>query len=102
MATIHVETTPTKATIVVGTTMMGTTPMDLKLPRSHDPVIVEVRAPGYQVARESIVPDADQRFKLNLAALHAPPASATSGSPTPPTAPTPAPTPSASPYHRFE
>ena len=36
------------------------------MPRGREPVVIELRAQGYQPLRESVVPDVDQRLKLNL------------------------------------
>jgi eukaryotic-like serine/threonine-protein kinase len=85
--TVSIDTRPPKASIVVGGTVMGVSPFDLKLPKGREPVTVEIQRPGYQTLRETVVPDVDQRLRLTLlvsAAAH--------------------PTPSASgnPYHRFD
>lgn len=82
--TLHIETVPPKATVMLAGAVVGTTPMDLKMPRGTEPVVVELRAQGYQTLRESVVPDVDQRLKLSLVG----------------TAKTPAP--NATPYHRFD
>ena len=66
---------------------MGISPLELKLPKNRDPVIVEIRYPGYRTLKEQIVPDVDQRLRLTLTAV-------------PRTAP--ATTASANPYHRFD
>lgn len=63
---IHVETVPSKATIFVGGAKKGTTPLDLKVPKTKDPVTLEIRHPGYQTHREKVVPDVDQKLRLTL------------------------------------
>jgi hypothetical protein len=93
-AMLHVETIPAKATILVGGTVMGVSPMDLKLPKNTEPVDVEIRRAGYQTLTERVVPDMDQRLRLSLIA------SAVAPAPPPPT-PRPAPS-SQGPYHRFD
>jgi hypothetical protein len=64
--------------------------MDLKLPKSTQPVVIELRRGGYQTLKESVVPDVDQRLRLSLAL--APRATTT----------TAVPATSSNPYHRFE
>jgi len=45
---------------------MGTSPMDVKVPKGNAAVIVEARHAGYMVAKGNVVPSSDQRLKLTL------------------------------------
>ena len=45
---------------------MGSTPLELKLPPSHEPVTVEIRHAGYHTLVERIVPDMNQKLRLIL------------------------------------
>jgi hypothetical protein len=94
--TLHIETVPTNATILVDGTTMGVSPMDVKVPRSDKTLLLELRRPGYQPLRESLVPDVDQKLRLSLVPATRAPALAPA-----PTAPATA-TASAAPYHRFD
>jgi eukaryotic-like serine/threonine-protein kinase len=87
--TVHLETSPAKATIYVNNTKKGVSPFDLKLTKSSEPVIIEIRHPGYQTLKERVVPDMNQKLKLTLAPAHGAP-------------PAPAPAASSVPYHRFD
>jgi hypothetical protein len=82
--TLHIETVPVHATIFVGGVKKGVAPVELKLPRSADPLTVELRHPGYQTLKERVVPDVNQKLKLTLVAVRG-------------TAPT-----GSVPYHKFE
>jgi hypothetical protein len=90
---IVIETSPAKATVVLEGAVMGVTPVELSLEKKSEPVEVEIRRSGYQTVKERVVPDMNQRLRLNLVAV---PTAA-------PPAPARAPAPSATgPYHRFD
>jgi serine/threonine-protein kinase len=89
--TITIETFPPKATVLMGTSTMGLSPIELKVPRGKEAVLVEIRHPGYQTLTERIVPDVDQKLRLTLNFA------TTTRAPTPATS-----TSAASPYHRFD
>jgi serine/threonine protein kinase len=84
--TLTIETRPPKATIAIGGTVMGESPVELKLPKGREALDVEIRHAGYQTLREEIVPDVDQKLRLTLVP------SPSHAAPTAPSAP----------YHRFE
>lgn len=65
---VHVETTPPSAHVRVAGEDKGTSPLDLRLPRSTQAVAIDVVRDGFKPARESLVPDVDQRLKLTLVA----------------------------------
>jgi hypothetical protein len=90
--TLRIETVPPAASIVVDGASVGVSPMDVKLPRSDKPVVVELRHASYEPVRESIVPDVDQKMRLSLEPTRAP------------TGPRPKATATAStnPYRRFD
>jgi hypothetical protein len=69
--TLRIETVPPAASIVVDGAPVGASPMDVKLPRSDKPVVVELRHAGYEPVRESIVPDVDQKMRFSLEPTHA-------------------------------
>jgi hypothetical protein len=91
-ATVSVDTIPSKSTVVIGGKPMGTTPVELKLPKSHESMVVEIRHSGYQTLREEITPDVDQRLRLTLVPSAVPRAGA-SASPN---------AKDSNPYHRFD
>jgi hypothetical protein len=45
---------------------VGTTPLELKVPASHDEVTLEIQHAGYATLKERVVPDMNQRLKLSL------------------------------------
>jgi serine/threonine-protein kinase len=98
---VHVETKPTGARVVVGGTDRGETPLDLRLPRGSGPVSIEVRRQGYVTIAQPITPDADQKVLVALTPVPvrgrpaARPSKTVSGAPTgaaPPARPPAAPT----------
>ena len=64
--TLHIETVPSKAIVLVNGTKHGHSPTDLHLEQSDDPVTVEIRHVGYVTVREKIVPDVNQKLRLTL------------------------------------
>ncbi len=86
-ALIHVETVPSRASIFVAGAKAGTSPLDLKLPKGTEAIGVEIRHAGYQTVKERVVPDVNQRLKINLTRDSAP-AHAAPGA--------------TAPYHKFE
>ena len=85
---LSIETIPSRAAVFIDGTKMGVSPVELKLPKSNDPVRLELRHPGYFALKERVVPNVNQRLRLTLIAGRSP------------TSPTP--TPSATPYPKFE
>ena len=63
---LHIETVPSRATILVAGTKKGVSPLDLKLPKGHEAVTIEIRRAGFQTLKERVVPDVNQRLKLTL------------------------------------
>lgn len=78
---VHIETVPTHAMILIGGAKKGISPIDLKVPRSADAVIVEIRHAGYQTLKEKLVPDQNQRLKLTLVAAREPGSAPASSAP---------------------
>jgi serine/threonine-protein kinase len=74
--TLHVETVPSGATVLVDGRARGETPLDVPLDRGPTPVHVEVRATGFQSAAQDAAPDRDRGldFTLTRAPIHAAPA----------------------------
>jgi hypothetical protein len=66
---LSIDTIPSNATISVNGEKKGKSPMELKLPKSDEEVVIEIHHPGYVTMRERVVPDANHRFKLNLVAI---------------------------------
>lgn len=66
---VRVESTPAGAHVFVGGADRGPAPLDVKLARGAAPVEIELRREGYAPLREKIVPDVDQRMRLNMTAL---------------------------------
>jgi serine/threonine-protein kinase len=90
---LRVETSPAKAHVFVGGTERGLSPLDVRIDRGTEAVVLEIKRDGYQTISEPVVPDVDQRLRLTLI-------------PTPTVGAAPPPKPSASakgaPYHRFD
>lgn len=63
---LSIDTIPTRATIVVNGETKGKTPLDLKLPKSNEEVVIELQHAGYATMKERVVPDVNQRLKLTL------------------------------------
>jgi serine/threonine protein kinase len=64
--TLHVETQPAGARVLLDNVDRGATPLDVKLPRSASSLPLELRRPGYAPLLQTIVPDSDQRLLLSL------------------------------------
>jgi eukaryotic-like serine/threonine-protein kinase len=76
--TLHVETQPAGAHVLLDSVDQGATPLDVKVPRGRSALPLELRRAGYLPLVQPIVPDADQRLVLSLhprpgAAVSAPP-----------------------------
>ena len=82
---VSIDTVPPRATILVGGVKRGVSPLELRFPKSSEPLTVEIRHPGYAALRERVVPNVHQRLKLTLTPA--------------PRVPPPA---SGRPYHKFE
>jgi serine/threonine-protein kinase len=64
--TLHVETDPAGARVLLDSVDRGAAPLDVKLPRGISSLPLELRAPGYLPLLQTIVPDSDQRLVLSL------------------------------------
>jgi hypothetical protein len=64
--TLSIDTNPAHATITLNGKKVGSSPYELKIPKSNDEVIVEIQHPGYVTLKERVVPDMSQRLKLSL------------------------------------
>ena len=65
---LSIDTVPSHATISVNGEKKGKTPIELKLPKSSDEIVLEFQHPGYATLKERVVPDVNQRLKLSLVA----------------------------------
>jgi hypothetical protein len=63
---LSIDTVPTHATVSLNGRKLGSSPIELTVPKSNDAAIVEIQYPGYVVLKERVVPDMNQRLKLNL------------------------------------
>lgn len=63
---VHVETTPSGAEILMNGTLEGTTPRELVLPASQDALTLTLRLAGHRERVERVVPDVNQRLVLPL------------------------------------
>ena len=61
--TLHVETQPVGARVVLDDVDRGATPLDVKVARGAASLALELRRPGYLPRRETIGPDSDQRLR---------------------------------------
>jgi serine/threonine-protein kinase len=64
---VRIETRPAGATVSIEGNDMGTTPFDLRLRREPREVLVALRRAGYVSTGQSVVPDHDQSFVIDLA-----------------------------------
>jgi eukaryotic-like serine/threonine-protein kinase len=64
---LAVETDPAGATVLLDGKVIGTSPLDLKLPRGTGKVHVEIRHANYETLVRDLVPDKDQRVVVALA-----------------------------------
>jgi serine/threonine protein kinase len=64
--TLHVESTPPGARVIVGGTDRGPTPLDLALQRSADALVLDVQKPGFVAEQQTVVPDGNQRISVVL------------------------------------
>jgi hypothetical protein len=87
---LAIDTVPSHATISVNGEKKGKTPIELKLPKSSEEIVIEIQHPGYVTMKERVVPDVNQRLKLSLVASGA-------GGATKPVKPA-----STNPYKKFE
>jgi eukaryotic-like serine/threonine-protein kinase len=65
---ITVETDPTGAKLVVDGDDRGTTPVDLRLPKTDSAVHLVLSQPGFESRAQDVVPDRDQRLYFSLKA----------------------------------
>jgi hypothetical protein len=72
---VRVETDPADVVVSLNGERVGSTPLDLRLPRADRPVALELRHPGYVSRAETLVPDRDQTLRVELSA--SPPAATT-------------------------
>jgi hypothetical protein len=67
---ITVETDPTGAKLLVDGDDRGTTPVDLRIPKTDSAVHLELAQPGFESRVQDVVPDRDQRLYFSLKAKH--------------------------------
>lgn len=65
---LSIDTVPAHATISINGEKKGKAPLEVKLPKSTEVVVVEIQHPGYVTMKERVVPDVNQRLKLSLVA----------------------------------
>ncbi len=63
---LHIGSKPGGATVHIDGVEKGQTPLELTLPRSDSPAVVELSKPGFKSTRERVGRDRDQRIKLTL------------------------------------
>jgi serine/threonine protein kinase len=66
---LSIDTVPSHATISVNGEKKGKSPIEVTLPKSNEEVVIEIEHPGYVTIKERIVPNVNQRLKLNLVAI---------------------------------
>lgn len=66
--TLSIDTVPSHASISVNGERKGKSPIELKVPKSTEEVVIEIQHPGYVTMKERVVPDVNQRLKLSLVA----------------------------------
>jgi eukaryotic-like serine/threonine-protein kinase len=64
--TLRVQSDPVSATIELGATIMGDTPLSIDVARGGDPLVVLVKLEGYTPAEYAVVPDRDQSIFVAL------------------------------------
>jgi serine/threonine protein kinase len=74
--TLHIETQPVGAHVLLDNVDRGATPLDVKVRRGSSTLSLELKRPGYLPLVQSIVPDADQRLVLSLRPKRGGPSSA--------------------------
>jgi eukaryotic-like serine/threonine-protein kinase len=67
-AVLSIDTVPSHATISINGEKKGKSPLELKLPKSSEEIVIEIQHPGYVTMKERVVPDVNQRLKLQLVA----------------------------------
>ncbi|HEY8072936.1 MAG TPA: protein kinase, partial [Labilithrix sp.] len=67
-AIVHIETTPSKAVVLVDGAKRGLTPVDVHLAKSKKQVTIELHRAGYQSVKQRVVPDMNQKLILTLVA----------------------------------
>ncbi len=65
---IMIDTIPSKATVSIGGTKMGVSPLEIKVPKSDEQLVLEIKRPGYVTLKEKVTPNLNQRLKLTLVA----------------------------------
>jgi serine/threonine-protein kinase len=63
---VHIESSPTAASVALNGNIHGVTPLDLTARRGGAPLKLELRAPGFDSARRVVVPDADKTLRVVL------------------------------------
>ncbi len=104
MVTVHVDTRPEGARVLLSGVDRGATPLDVELARSRTPLSLDIRRKGFAPMSQQIVPDEDRMLLLSLELEHARRAASKPLQPAPPpsaTAP-PATAPSAGGFRRFQ
>lgn len=64
--TLHVDSAPEGAEVLVEGAVVANTPADLQLRRGTDELQIELRHDGYRTLVERVRPDVDQRLRLTL------------------------------------
>jgi serine/threonine protein kinase len=66
--TLSIVTQPPGAEIIVGATRVAVSPAEIKLPRSHDTLVLTLQKPGYGSARRELQPVRDAALEVVLVA----------------------------------
>ncbi len=65
---VQIATVPSGADVYLGSESVGVSPVDIKRPRSADPVTLTIRRPGFKEEKRSVALDHDQTLDLVLQA----------------------------------
>lgn len=63
---VHVDTRPSDVSVSIGGRDVGTTPLDLRIPRADAGVLLELHRDGYVSSTERIFTDHDQYLRIDL------------------------------------
>lgn len=69
---IRIETDPSAAEVELDGRALGRSPVEIQLERSARPSMVLVRKPGFELVRNHVVPDGDQKMLLHLTRRRSP------------------------------
>lgn len=62
--TLHIESSPPNAAVSLSGVERGRTPVDVEVPRGGEAIVIVLERGGYEMLKERVVPDVDQRLRL--------------------------------------